>query len=102
VALILQKWPGLSPERIKWQLKKTARDLGIGINLQGAGLLNLERIFAPTHKKLKKLEAPAQAYPEILRVLLNIIGSNLSHTGDSSPSGNLLSNLLISFLKNMK
>jgi serine protease AprX len=45
VALILQKWPSLRPEQVKQTLKKNAHDLGLNPNLQGAGIIDLEKIF---------------------------------------------------------
>ncbi len=46
VALINQKWPELKPDQIKQIILSNAHDLGLGINLQGAGVLDLSRIFA--------------------------------------------------------
>ncbi|HEX7714606.1 MAG TPA: S8 family peptidase [Bacillota bacterium] len=51
VAQIVQKWPKLKPDQIKRQLLKNARDIGLGTNLQGAGVLDLERIFKLTPNK---------------------------------------------------
>ncbi len=45
VALMNQKWPDLKPDQIKQMIQSNAHDLGLGINLQGAGVLDLERIF---------------------------------------------------------
>jgi serine protease AprX len=45
VALISQKWPNLKPDQIKQLIMKNAHDLGLGINLQGAGVLDLREIF---------------------------------------------------------
>lgn len=46
-ALILQKWPGLGPDKIKQLLIRNARSLGLEANQQGAGVLDLNKIFAP-------------------------------------------------------
>ncbi len=45
VAQIIQKWPSLKPDKIKYLLTKNARSLGLGRNLQGAGVLDLKRIL---------------------------------------------------------
>ena len=44
-AQILQKNPHWSPDRIKQALVKTARNTGLGPNLQGAGALDLSKLF---------------------------------------------------------
>jgi serine protease AprX len=46
VALMIQNWPQLRPDQIKRQLIQNARSLGLGTNLEGAGVLDLERIFS--------------------------------------------------------
>lgn len=51
VVQIIQKWPKLKPDQVKRQLLKNARDLGLGMNLQGAGVLDMERIFRLTPNK---------------------------------------------------
>ena len=45
VALICQKWPALKPDQIQQLLIKNAHDLGLGPNLQGAGVLDLKGVF---------------------------------------------------------
>lgn len=50
VAQIVQKWPKLKPDQIKQQLLKNSRDIGLGKNLQGAGVLDMEGIFKLTPK----------------------------------------------------
>jgi serine protease AprX len=44
-AIILQKWPSLRPDQVKHTLVKNSRDLGLNPNLQGAGIIDLEKIF---------------------------------------------------------
>lgn len=46
IALINQKWPNLKPDQIKQMIQSNAHDLGLGVNLQGAGVLDLNPIFA--------------------------------------------------------
>ncbi|HBE79229.1 MAG TPA: hypothetical protein DDW65_15870, partial [Firmicutes bacterium] len=48
VALICQKWPDLRPDQIRQLILKNAHDMGLGPELQGAGILNVEGLFAST------------------------------------------------------
>lgn len=45
VAQILQKQPSLTPDEIKQLLIRNARDMGLGPNLQGAGVLNMKGVL---------------------------------------------------------
>ena len=45
IGLMLQKWPKLTPDQIKYLLVRNARRLGLGPNQEGAGVLELDRIF---------------------------------------------------------
>jgi serine protease AprX len=45
VALICQNWPALKPDQIQQLIMKNAHDLGLGPNLQGAGVLDLKGVF---------------------------------------------------------
>ena len=45
VALIYQKWPQLKPDQVKHLLTQNARSLGLEADLEGAGVLDLEKIF---------------------------------------------------------
>lgn len=58
-ALILQKWPSMTPSKLKDLLIRNARDLGLGPNLQGAGALQLEKIFSkpPVNHIFSKLHS---------------------------------------------
>lgn len=44
-ALLLQAFPGASPEAIKIALMKTARDIGLDANSQGAGIINVSSSY---------------------------------------------------------
>ncbi len=44
-AQILQKYPSITPDKLKQLLMKNARSRGLGRNLQGAGELDLSKIF---------------------------------------------------------
>jgi serine protease AprX len=49
-ALMIQKWTQIRPDRVKQLLTQNARSLGLGVNQQGAGVLDLGKIFqANTH-----------------------------------------------------
>jgi serine protease AprX len=53
VALILEKWPFLKPEQVKLLLMKKAQNVGLGSELQGAGVLDVGRIFKGVRKSGK-------------------------------------------------
>jgi serine protease AprX len=46
VALLLQKYPDLSPDDVKYMLKTSATDLNYPQNRQGWGLLNIEKLLS--------------------------------------------------------
>jgi serine protease AprX len=104
-AMVLEKWPKLGPARVKYILTKRARDLGLGQNLQGSGLLNLNvlgnskkraafipsalplnmnQILPAALKLLTQNAANSGKYPNEL--FMNLIGSlirNWTHSSDS-------------------
>ncbi|MCD8089634.1 MAG: S8 family peptidase, partial [Clostridiales bacterium] len=45
VALLLEKYPGLTPNQVKYMLKITSDDLNFPKNRQGWGLLNIEKLL---------------------------------------------------------
>lgn len=45
IALLLEKYPGLTPNQIKYMLKLSCDDMGLPGNRQGWGLLNVERLL---------------------------------------------------------
>lgn len=45
-ALLLEKYPDLTPNQIKYHFKITSDDLGFSKNRQGWGLLNIERLLS--------------------------------------------------------
>ncbi|HYH01679.1 MAG TPA: S8 family peptidase [Bacillota bacterium] len=62
-ALILEKWPSLKPDEVKRLLIKNARSLGLGSSLQGAGVLDIEKIFkAPVNSGLAIREISSNIY----------------------------------------
>lgn len=80
VALILQKKPDLKPDQIKTLLKRKARDIGVGPNLQGAGALDLQAIFEneAEKRKPKKNEPETNIGELLLKTIMKIVFSNLS------------------------
>lgn len=63
VALILEKEPKLRPDQVKRILTKNARKIDSTVNEQGAGVINLQRILAPSLKNAQtqvlKADCPA-------------------------------------------
>ncbi len=51
-AQVIQQHPSIKPDQVKALLMKNARDLGLELNSQGAGVLNIERIFNYSMKSL--------------------------------------------------
>jgi len=45
IAILLQKHPNLTPDDVKYMLKKTATNLGQDQNKQGFGILNIEKLI---------------------------------------------------------
>jgi len=64
IAQVLQKWPDLTPNRLKRLLKVSARDMGLGVLLQGAGLLAVDQLC-------EKLERQKERNQNLLRSLNN-------------------------------
>ena len=95
-ALVLQKYPNLRPYQIKKLLTTKAKNLGIGANLQGAGLLNLEAIFGRPRKQQQSQANKIKPANQIFRVLLNLIGRFFQK---SLGANNILMNLLLSLVK---
>lgn len=88
-ALILERMPNLNPSQLKQQLIQSAKDLGLGRSLQGAGALSLERVFRP--KRLSQGLNMLPSGPEIIGNLLKLMRSDFL----KSPVGNeLLTNLM--------
>lgn len=80
VAQIIQKWPESRPDRIKSLLKHYAKDLGLGANLQGAGMLNLETLFKETRSKRKtgNEELIQQLNSPLFQMFLKLISKSSS------------------------
>jgi serine protease AprX len=52
IALMLERWPSLKPEQIRLLLMKKARDLGVGSEIQGSGILDMANIFKGARRKV--------------------------------------------------
>jgi Subtilisin-like serine proteases len=98
-ALILQKWPYCQPDRIKYLLMKKAKDLGLGQNLQGAGLLNIEGIIGIARKKPAANQSIVPMnMNQIMWTILKMMSQNSEGLGDYPKE--IFINLLGLLLKN--
>lgn len=102
VALILQKWSNLKPNQLKTLLMRSARDIGVGPNLQGAGALDLEAIFKREieSSKPKKNDPDPSLGGLLLKTILKMVVSNLSSNGGFK--GNDLLKMALNFMGNLK
>lgn len=89
VSQIIQKWPQLKPDQIKHLLTKNARSLGLAANLEGAGVLDLDRIFTTntTNKSANRATEYSKTQPNspqqtfgnhVFKVLTEKIGHNVA------------------------
>ncbi|RLG59709.1 hypothetical protein DRN86_03815, partial [Candidatus Geothermarchaeota archaeon] len=82
VALLLQAFPGATPEAIKIALMKSAWDTNLDVNVQGAGIINVQEAY----RLLKKSEKILNEFkPKILRSerkFRELNGVNISFVGD--------------------
>lgn len=72
VALILEKWPFLNPDQIKALLIKTAGDMGLGTHLQGAGVLDLDKILGKPQKSAQARNPSGGLLTTLLKTALNL------------------------------
>jgi serine protease AprX len=104
VALISQKWPDLKPDQIKRLIQKNAHDLGLGPNLQGAGVLDLQAIFttastSASNKRgwINKRDLQELLGFQLMETLLNRIG--VKPTLFLKKRNEAMKKMLISFLQ---
>jgi serine protease AprX len=72
-ALLLERWPRLQPNQVKRLLRQTAGDSGLGSRFQGAGLLNLDRIFgARGRQNSARGSQPEQLATFLVKSALNL------------------------------
>jgi serine protease AprX len=74
IALIVEKWPGCQPDQVKSLLTKKAGDSGLGVNLQGAGVFNLEKILGASRKKSSVRSATQNLLSMALKTVLGFMG----------------------------
>ena len=103
IALMFQKRPYLKPDQIKYLLLQNARDLGLGANLQGAGVFDLGKIFGIKRRKsprqLEKKDHQANPGNNILKTVLDLMTGNT----DSQPKGSeIILKVLLSLLSNLR
>ncbi len=100
IAQIIQKWPFLTPDRIKHLLIKNAGDIGLGAALQGAGVFDLDGILYKSDRRKSDYAGSAPNLNQnLLYTLLNLLGSNM--TGSGSNRNGAVSQGLISLLANL-
>jgi serine protease AprX len=87
IALIVEKWPACQPDQVKSLLTKKAGDSGLGVNLQGAGTLNLEKILGTAHKKNSSRNATQNLLSRALKTVLGLLGID---SGGGSTTNDLL------------
>lgn len=102
VALILQKRPDLKPDQIKTLLRRKARDIGVGPNLQGAGALDLQAIFEneAEKKRPKKNEPEPTLWELLLKTIFKMVFSHLS--SGKQFKGNDLLKMALNVFGNLK
>jgi serine protease AprX len=99
-ALILQKWPNMNPDQVKYLLLKRSSDLGLGVNLQGAGVLDLGRIFNQGQRKNSPLGGNSK--PSLDNSLMQSIFTMVSQNPNLQQKVNqFIINALMSLLKNL-
>jgi serine protease AprX len=81
-ALVLERWPGLQPVQVKRLLKQKAGNAGLGRQLQGAGLLNLDRIFGV---KGRRTTAPSNASNQLGKLFWKGLFNLFSKKTDRTP-----------------
>ena len=77
-ALILQKWPHYNPDQVKHLLLKKAGDLGLGVDLQGVGILDLEKIFNLGKRRNVLISRNSNQNPNnaLMQMILNMMSQN--------------------------
>ncbi len=100
VALILQKWPYLKPDQVKYVLAKRSRNLGLGSYLQGSGALDLAKIFGPVRKPVFQAKGVSKFASQVLvNTVMNLLAQRSSETPQSGSE--ILIKTIMSVLGNM-
>jgi serine protease AprX len=80
-ALLLERWPGLQPDQVRRLLQQTAGNVGLGRRLQGAGQLNLDRIFERGRRRgAAKKESPTQLESLFMKGILNLLSKKTTQS----------------------
>jgi serine protease AprX len=105
IAQLIQRRPLLNPNQIKLLLCKTAKDTGLGIELQGAGMIDIAKVLRvrnPVKSNGTGLVTVQNSGNNMLNMMMNLLGSNFTNS-QSNGSGSMLKMilpLLANFLKN--
>lgn len=103
IALMLQRRPYLKPDQVKYLLLQNSRDLGLGADLQGAGVFDLEKIFGIRRRKStrppERKDHQANTGNNILKTVFDLMTGNT----DSQPKGTeIILKALLSLLSNLR
>jgi serine protease AprX len=80
-ALLLERWPGLQPDQVRRLLRQTAGNAGLGRRLQGAGQLNLDRIFGGNRRRNgAQNESPGQLERLFMKGALNLLNKKTAQS----------------------
>ncbi|HYH03110.1 MAG TPA: S8 family peptidase [Bacillota bacterium] len=77
-ALILEKWPVLKPEQVKWLLTRKTGDCGLGLQLQGGGVLDLDKILGKPSKTNASQNQAGQMIGNLMKSALNLFSKSAS------------------------
>lgn len=96
IAQIIQKWPFLKPDQIKYILCKNSQNIGLGTRMQGAGIIDSVKVFGvPKNKQHKEtqLVTVQNTSNSLMNAVLNLLSSNINST-QSNGNGMMLKTML--------
>jgi serine protease AprX len=97
-ALILEKWPFLKPEQVRHMLIKKAKNIGIGRELQGAGVLDMGEIFKGVRRKKGPKNANTHSMTET--PFIGNLWQLLTNPHTQQEANNFVLKTIFSLLKN--
>ena len=104
IAQLIQRRPFLNSSQIKRLLCKTAKDTGLGVELQGAGMIDLAKAMRVRNpgKPNTGMVTVQNSGNNMLNMLMNLLSSNFTNSQSNGSGGMLkmLLPLLVNFLKN--
>lgn len=103
IAQLIQRRPWLTPGQIKLLLQKTAWDTGLGIRLQGAGMIDLAkalRVREPRKNHGTELVPVQGSGNPMVNTVLNLLGSNLLGVQGSGNGNGMVLKTLLALLGN--